>query len=80
MQRDFAMVLSVTCTTSGDSRRLSLHFCLEVRSLHSAAAAAVTTATTKAAAVVLSLPFGVVPSLRLERLPGCCMASVALNA
>ncbi|CDJ36389.1 26S proteasome non-ATPase regulatory subunit 2, putative [Eimeria mitis] len=29
LKRDFAMVLSVTCTTSGDSRRLSLHFCLE---------------------------------------------------
>ncbi|KAL8429313.1 hypothetical protein ACSSS7_006678 [Eimeria intestinalis] len=31
LKRDFAMVLSVTCTTSGDARRLSLHFCLEVR-------------------------------------------------
>ncbi|KAL8428124.1 hypothetical protein Efla_005827 [Eimeria flavescens] len=29
LKRDFAMVLSVTCTTSGDTRRLSLHFCLE---------------------------------------------------
>ncbi|CDI74987.1 26S proteasome non-ATPase regulatory subunit 2, putative [Eimeria praecox] len=29
LKRNFAMVLSVTCTTSGDSRRLSLHFCLE---------------------------------------------------
>lgn len=31
LKRDFAMVLSVTCTTSGDSRRLSLHFCLEAK-------------------------------------------------
>ncbi|KAL8275229.1 hypothetical protein Esti_000813 [Eimeria stiedai] len=31
LKRDFAMVLSVTCTTSGDARRLSLHFCLEAQ-------------------------------------------------
>ncbi|OEH73887.1 26s proteasome non-ATPase regulatory subunit [Cyclospora cayetanensis] len=29
LKRDFAMVLSVICTTCGDARRLSLHFCLE---------------------------------------------------